>query len=157
VLKGLPKKPLYFYSNFHFKIWLKSSLSPARPGPPVGPGPRVSASLPGRTRPGGFVQPDRSHPPRSLSSSSSRLLWRLHCLAATAVDSDELRRSPPLRWVPVDRSGDGAPTCPRDLVDCPLDALVSFASKALHLGHGDLELDLELLGLLHGEIWCVAS
>jgi hypothetical protein len=34
----------------------------------------------------------------------------------------------------------------------PLDALVSFASEALDLNHGDLELDLELLGVLHGEI-----
>jgi hypothetical protein len=39
----------------------------------------------------------------------------------------------------------------------PLGALVSFASDALDLGHGDLELDLELLGHLLGEIWCSVS
>jgi hypothetical protein len=27
----------------------------------------------------------------------------------------------------------------------------------LDLGHGDLELDLELLGPVLGEIWCLAS
>jgi hypothetical protein len=29
----------------------------------------------------------------------------------------------------------------------------SFASETRDLGHGDLELALELLGLVHGEIW----
>jgi hypothetical protein len=33
-------------------------------------------------------------------------------------------------------------------------ALISFTFDALDLGHGDLELDLELRGLLLGEIWC---
>jgi hypothetical protein len=145
VLKGFLKKT---FISIQFSV-LKSdktlSLSPAKPGPPVGPGRPVGASLPGQTRPGGLGQTDRSHPPRSLSSSSSHLLWRLHRPATAALDSDELHRSPPLRWVPVDRSGNDAPACPRDLVDCPLGALVSFAYDALDLGHGDLELVLELL------------
>jgi hypothetical protein len=33
-------------------------------------------------------------------------------------------------------------------------ALASIASNALDLDHGDLELDLEPLGLLLGEPWC---
>jgi hypothetical protein len=99
------------------------------------------------------VAPPRSH----VSSSPSRSLWQLHRLAAAALDSDELRRSPPLRWCPIGRSSDGDSTCPRDLVDCPPDARIPFTSKALDLGHGDLELDLELLGPVLGEIWCLAS
>jgi hypothetical protein len=54
--------------------------------------------------------------------------------------------------VPIDRSRDDAPAYPRDLVDYPRYTLSSVASCALDLGHGDLELCLELLGLPLGEI-----
>jgi hypothetical protein len=45
----------------------------------------------------------------------------------------------------------------REILWLPPDALIPFTSEALDLGHGDLELDLELPGLLLGEIWCLAS
>jgi hypothetical protein len=35
----------------------------------------------------------------------------------------------------------------------PLDACIPFVSEAWDFGHGDLELALELLCLVHGEIW----
>jgi hypothetical protein len=130
-----------------------TSLS-ANPGPLVGPGPPVDASL--------LVEPDqrlgrsdRSPPsPRSLASPSSpRLPWRLCRLTAVVLDSDELRRSPPLRCRSIDRSSDGGFACPRDLLDCFLVARIPFASEARDLGHGDLKLAPELLGLIHGENW----
>jgi hypothetical protein len=82
-----------------------------------------------------------------------RLPWRLRRLAATVLDSDELRRSPPLRCRSIDRSSDGGSAYPRDLLDCFLVVRIPFASEASDLGHGYLELAPELLGLVHGEIW----
>jgi hypothetical protein len=140
-----------------FKFWLKASpltsLS-ANPGPLVGPGPPVGASL--------LVEPnqrlgrsDRSPlPPRSLVSPSPlRLPWRLCHLAAAVLDSDELRRSLPLRCRSIDRSSDGGFACPRDLHNCFLVTRIPFTSEARDLSHGDLELAPELLGLVHGENW----
>jgi hypothetical protein len=69
------------------------------------------------------------------------------------LDSDELRRSPPLRCRSIDRSGDGGSACPRDLLDCFLIARFPFISEAWDLGHGDLELAPELLGLVHDDVW----
>jgi hypothetical protein len=69
------------------------------------------------------------------------------------LDSDELRRSPPPRCRPIDRSGDGGSACLRDLLDCFLAARIPFASEARDLGHGDLELAPELLDLVHGDVW----
>jgi hypothetical protein len=106
------------------------SISPARPGPPVGPGPPVSAGLPGRARPGGPVNPTWSLSPRSPLPPLSPEPWRLRRPAATALDSDELCRSPPPRWVAIDRSRNGARACPRDLIDYPL-VLSSLSPPAL--------------------------
>jgi hypothetical protein len=68
------------------------------------------------------------------------------------LDSDKLHQNLPLRWCLLDRSGDGDSAYPRDLVDCFPDIRIPFTSEALDLGHGDLELDLDLLGLVLGEI-----
>jgi hypothetical protein len=101
----------------------------------------------------GSVKLTGRFPPRSPASSSlSPSPWRLRRLAAAALDSNELRQNPPLRWCLLDRSGDDNSACPRDLVDCFWDVRIPFTSEALDLGHSDLELDLELLGLVLGEI-----
>jgi hypothetical protein len=158
VLKSLfLEKPFPFYQFLFLNSWLKASpltsLS-ANPGPLVRPGPPVSASL--------LVEPDqrlgRSDrsplPSRSLASSSPpRLPWRLRRLAVAVLDSDELHRSPQLRCRSIDRSSDGGSACPRDLLNFFRVARIPFTSEDRDLGHGDLELAPELLGLVHGENW----
>jgi hypothetical protein len=65
------------------------------------------------------------------------------------------RRAPPesaAEMMLIDRSSDSDSACPQDLVDCFLDARIPFTFEAWDLGHGDLELDLELLGPVLGEI-----
>jgi hypothetical protein len=101
----------------------------------------------------GSVGPTGRFPPRSLASSSlSRSSWRLRRLVVAALDSDELRRCLLLRWCSINRSSDGGSACPRDLIIASWTLASPFTSEAQDLGHGDLELALELLGLVHGEI-----
>jgi hypothetical protein len=92
-VKRFFQKPLYFLFKFLFLKLVKNSLNPTcQPGPPVGPGPPIGAGLPGRTRPGGSVKLT-GHSPRSPLFFLSPVLWRLRHPTATALDSDDLRRS----------------------------------------------------------------
>jgi hypothetical protein len=155
--KAFSRKTLFFNFISAFKILVKSlSLSPLSLPALAHLSGQAHLSAPAywSNPTSGSVGPTGRLLPRSLASSSlSCSPWRLRRLAAAALNSDELRRCPPLRWCSIDRSSDSGSACPQDLLDCLLVACIPFASEARDLGHGDLELALELLGLVHGEIW----
>jgi hypothetical protein len=152
------EKPFSFYQILFFKPWLKN-LSPhlsltANPGPPVGLGPPVgpaywsnptsgsigptvrlfplahSHPLLSRDPPGDCVI---TPPPCSIPMSSVGLRRR-----DAAQSIDQATAVPPVREIYSIASS--LPASP-------------FASEARDSGHGDLELALELLGLVHGGAW----
>jgi hypothetical protein len=69
-------------------------------------------------------------PSLTRSSPLSRLTWRLRRRAAAALDSDELRRSPPPTCRSIDRSGYGGSACPRDLLGCVLVVCIPFRLRS---------------------------
>jgi hypothetical protein len=92
-------------------------------------------------------------PSLTRSSPLSRLSWQLCRRAAAVLNSDKLRRPPPPRCHSIDRSGTAVPPI-REIYSIASSLPASpFASEAQDSGHGDLELALELLGLVHGCAW----
>jgi hypothetical protein len=157
VLKSLfLEKPFSFY-QFLFLNSVKNSpshLSLCQPWPTYWARPTYRRQPTSRARPAARSVRLVASSPRSLVSPSPlRLPGRLRRLATAMLNSDELRWSLLLRWCSVDRSSDIGSTCPRDLLNCPLDACIPFVSEARDFGHGDLELALKLLCLVRGKIW----
>jgi hypothetical protein len=108
-----------------------SLLSLCQPWPTCRARPTYRRQPPGRTQPAAWSARPVTFPPRSLASSSLlRSPWRLRRLTAAALDSDELRRCPLLSWCSIDRSSDGDSACPRDLIDCLLDARIPFRPRS---------------------------
>jgi hypothetical protein len=131
-LKSLFLEKSFSFSQFlfFFIFWLKTLPPPLSPSLPSLA--HLSDQSTGPTRPVTRSVPTGRLLSPSLTRSSplSRLTWRQRRRAATALDSDELCRSPPPRCCSTDRSGDGGSACPRDLLDCVLVVCIPFRPRS---------------------------